>query len=202
MVAGASGLSGTGFHPGDPATKDDLIWIDNNEDGMVQIGELEVVSGRPATPSETFSRHALGGDAAASFNLRWLGWLTLSAEAVIAENLDRGVQIADPVSATRDLREVGWSVAVVQEVTQHAMAGVRFDRYDPDRDASEQRGADFVPVDARYSTLSVMAAWRWRDTGRFSVQYDHNDNPLGRSETGEPARLAADRVTVRGQVSF
>jgi hypothetical protein len=195
-------MKGTGFHPGDPASKDELVWIDNNEDGIVQTTELVVVPGRPATPSETFSRHALGADAAASFHLRWVGWLTVSAEAVIAENLDRGLQIADPVSATRDLREVGWSVSVVQELTEHALAGVRFDRYDPDRDASEARGAEVVPIDPRYSTLSLMAAWRWKGSARFSLQYDHNDNPLGRSENGEPARLAADRVTVRGQVSF
>ncbi len=202
VVVGASGLSGTGFHPGDPASKDELVWIDNNEDGMVQTSEIVVVPGRPATPSETFDRHALGGDAAAAFNLRWLGWLTVSAEAVVAENLDRGLMIADPVSATRDLREVGWSVGVVQELTRHAMAGIRYDRYDPDRDASEARGAEVVPVDARYSTLSIMGAWRWRDRARFTLEYDHNDNPLGRSDSGEPTRLAADRVTLRGQVSF
>src|SRR5262249_32961587 len=60
--AGVSALSGTGFHQGTPATKDTLIWRDANGDGIVQITEIQVIPGAPATPSQSYHRFALGAD--------------------------------------------------------------------------------------------------------------------------------------------
>ncbi len=63
FAAGVSGLTGTGFHRGTPETKDVLVWRDQNEDGLVQLSEIQVISGSAATPSEDFHRFALGADA-------------------------------------------------------------------------------------------------------------------------------------------
>jgi hypothetical protein len=202
LRAGISGLAGTGFHPGTQATKDVLIWVDANEDGIVQLSELQVLKGSPPTPSQTFGRFGLGADVSFGFELPVLGHGELYGEVVAANNLDRGVVPADPVAAGRDLRELGWYIGLLQQVTRHGMVGVRFDTYDPDHDAQEQQGIALVPINRTFSTLSTLIAWRYADTGRLTLQYDHNRNPLGRAPSGQPDTLAADRITLRAQVKF
>jgi hypothetical protein len=200
---GLSALVGTGLHPGTPPTKDQLQWIDANEDGVVQTTELMVIPGGPGEPSKTFDRNALAADAAIDWTICacGIGRGEAFAEVSIATNLDRAVVVADPVAASRDLRELGWQVGVWQEVTERAWAGVRYDAYRPDRDASEVEGAALVPTDPRFSTLALMAAARW-SYGRVTVEYDHQRNPLGRRDDGQPGTRAADRVTVRAQVEW
>jgi hypothetical protein len=201
VQAGASADSGTGFHPGTPTTKNTVTWTDENGDGVVQPNEITVIPGSAATPSQIFRRFALAGDL--RFVVRWpvLGELSLRAEAVTAVNLDRGVEVADPVAAGRDLRETGWSVGVTQEITRWAMIGARYDRYDPDADADQQRGVSLVPVDRSYGTLALMGMIRYGDQ-RLLVEYDARTNPLGISPDGSPATLAADTLTVRAQWVF
>jgi hypothetical protein len=114
---------------------------------------------------------------------------------VIASNLDRGLVYADPVQASRDLRHVGFAVGVVQTITDHAMIGARYDRYNADRDANEQQALTKV-----FSTLSVMAGGRWNDA-RFVVQYDRDRDPSSRAN-GSPTTRHVDRVTLRAQVGF
>ena len=63
------------------------------------------------------------------------------AELTYAANLDRFTLVADPVVLNRDLRELGWYVAATQELSPWAAVGVRYDRYDPDRDANDLRNA-------------------------------------------------------------
>ena len=201
LSGGLSALTGTGLHPGTPAIKDSVEWVDGNEDGIVQITELMPVPGAPATPSETFDRSAVGADIALGWCLCRLGCGELSAELALATNLDRGVEYADPIAADRDFRELGWQVMVVQALTPHAQVAARYDVYRPDRDAREARGAAIVPTDPRYRTLAIAAEAHTAHT-RWLLEYDHESNPRGRALDGAPATMAADRITLRAQVSF
>lgn len=201
VEVGASALAGTGLHPGTPATKDELQWVDENQDGRVQTTELQIVPGRTATPSQTFDRNALGVDVQVHWCLCRLGNGTAFAEGVLAQNLDRALIYADPIAASRDYRELGFSVGVVQDLGAYAQAGVRYDRYDADRDVTERLGVAIVGEHKIFSTLSVMAAGRWHDA-RVTAQYDHERNPFGRDDTGQPITRSADRLSVRAQVGF
>jgi len=198
---GFSGLTGRGFHKGTSPSKDQLVWRDQNEDGQVQQTELQVLAGSPATPSEGFQRFALGADARARLELPVLGDLMVRAELVRAKNLGRGAFAADPIAASRDLRELGWYLAVTQEVTRWALVGVRYDTYDPDADARDQRPFALVPRDSSLSTWAFMATARWKKA-RLVAEYDHRKNSLGRDVTGAPTTLADDSFTLRAVVGF
>ncbi len=201
VVAGISALKGTGLHPGTPPTKDSLQWIDENQDGLVQITELMTVPGSPGIPSQQFSRNALDLDATVHWCLRGFGHGMLRFEGAIAKNLDRGVVYADPVARSRDVRELGFVLGLEQDLGPYALAGVRYDRYDADRDAAEAEGVTTVYTHEVFSTLAVMAAARWH-TSRLIVEYDRVTNPFGRSDSGAPTTLRADRLAIRGQVEF
>ncbi len=202
FAAGLSGLTGTGFHRGTPETKDVLVWRDQNEDGLVQLSEIQVIPGSAATPSRNFRRFALGADARATIAVPRLGALDLFGEAGWASNLDRGLVPADPVATGRDLRERGWVVGFVQALGAHAAIGARADDYDPDADASELRAVAVVPVDARFTTWTATAAWRWHTLDRITLEYQHGRNPLGRSASGAPATLGGDSLALRGQLAW
>ncbi len=197
-----SGLSGTGFHSGTPATKTTLFWRDSNQDGAVQLNEISVIPAQPSTPSKNFSRWAVGGDARFVVPLPTLGDLMVYAEVTYAANLDRFTLVADPIVLNRDLRELGWYVGFTQELTQWAAAGVRYDRYDPDRDANDLRNGAQVVKDQSYSTLAVAAAARFPRYARLIAEYDHNTNALGRTAAGLPTTLASDAFTLRAEVRF
>jgi hypothetical protein len=199
--AGISGDTGLGFHEGTPATKDVLVWRDDNGDGIVQATEVNVIPGSAATPSQEFRRFAVGADARLAVKFPVLGELALRAEVVTAKNMDRGLEYADPVGAGHDLRENGYYVGATQEVTPWAMLGVRYDQYDPDADAIEPRVAAVVPVDRTYRTLALMAMFR-HENARLLLEYDRNGNALGRDASGAPTTLRDDTVTLRGQATF
>jgi hypothetical protein len=198
---GVSLLTGTGLHAGTPATKPTLVWNDQSGSSVVQITDIDVIPGAPATPSLTFSRFALGVDLGVTARLPVIGELTVYGEIVRATNLDRGVEPADPVSAGRDLRELGYYVGVTQELTRHAMIGARYDWYDPDGDATVARGVSVVPASHTYSTLALTASGR-HPPGRIIFEYDHNTNNLGLTAGGLPTTLADDAWTLRGEVVF
>lgn len=202
VEAGVSAIAGTGLHAGTPPTKDGFQWVDENQNGIIDgVNELQVVPGSPGTPSQTFDRSALGADVQVHWCVCRLGRGTAFAEAVLATNLDRGIVYADPIAATRDLRHLGFAVGVVQDLGRFAQAGARYDRYDADRDANERAGVTIVGVSRVFSTLALMAAAHWRDA-RFVVEYDHERNPFGRDDAGNPTTRSADRVTLRAQVGF
>jgi hypothetical protein len=201
VAGGVSFLTGRGFHAGTPATKDVLVWRDLNEDGVVNTGEIQVIAGQSASPSASFDRFALGADAELSVDLHDAGKLMVYGELYVAGNLDRATVIADPVVTGRDARELGWYVAAVHEPTSWSSVGVRFDRYDPDADASELRTGMVVPVDQTLSTLSIAAALRHQH-GRLILQYDHNRNHLGRTTSGVPTNLGDDAITLRAEVQL
>jgi hypothetical protein len=202
IEGGVSGLTGRGFHEGTQGTKDQLVWRDQNENGVVEAPELQVAPGSPATPSESFDRFALGADLRVRAQLPVLGLLEARAELVRAKNLDRGLVIADPVSASRDLRESGFHVGVTQEITRWAALGVRYDLYDPDSDASEQRAFALVPRDSTFKTWAFAAIFRLPSALRVIAEYDLKKNALGRDVSGNPTTLADDSFTVRAEVKF
>jgi hypothetical protein len=201
VQAGASADAGTGFHPGTPATKNQLVWQDQNGDGLVEPNEIVAVGGSPATPSQLFHRFALGGDARVVVRVAPLGDLVFRGEAVRALNLDRSLEVADPIGAGHDLREVGWSGALTQELSRWAMIGARYDLYNPDADASRQRALNLVPVDRAYTTVALMAMLRY-DQARLLFEWDINRNPLGVGTNGAPTTLADNAVTLRAQAVF
>lgn len=199
--AGVSADTGTGFHSGTPATKAVLVWQDQNGDGLVEPNEVVAIGGSPATPSQTFHRFAFGGDARITARLPPLGDFSVRAEVVDGMNLDRGLEPADPVGAGHDLREVGWSGGATLEVTRWGMIGARYDVYNPDADATQQRAANLVPTDRSYSTFALMGMLRY-DQARLLLEYDINKNPLGLAANGAPTTLAANALTLRAQMVF
>jgi hypothetical protein len=201
VEVGLNGLTGQGLHRGTPTTKDVLVWRDANEDGLVQSTEIQAIPGAAATPSATFRRFALAGDLRITATLPVLGDLTLYGEVIRSQNLDRGLFPADPVGIGRDVRELGFYAGLTQEITRWAMVGLRYDRYDPDADASVQQAKNRVPSDSSFSTIAVTAAFRWAPA-RVIVEYDHNHNALGRSAGGLPTTLGDDLFAARAEVTF
>lgn len=202
LAGGVSALHGTGFHAGTPATKDVLVWQDQNGDGIVQPSEIQIIPGSPAAPSSNFHRFAAGCDLRLSAVLPKLGELNLFGELVWAANLDRGLMPADPVASGRDLRELGALVGLTQELGSHLVLGVRYDYYDADLDASAALPVRVVPASAVFSTTAILVAWRWSALDRLAVELDLNRNPLGRDAAGLPATLPSDTLTVRAQLAF
>jgi hypothetical protein len=201
LLAGVSADTGTGFHPGTPATKFQLVWQDMNGNGMVDQGEINVVGGQAATPSQEFHRWAVGGDVRLIVSLPRVGELAFRAEIIDAVNLDRELEVADPIAAGHDLRELGWYVGATQELTKWGQIGVRYDAYNPDADASQQRAITLVPVNRSYTTLALMAMLRY-ERQRLVLEYDINTNPLGIGSNGAPTTLADNALTLRAQVQF
>jgi hypothetical protein len=89
----------------------------------------------------------------------------------------------------------------VQDIGTHAFAGVRYDYYNGDADASEPVGTMIVQTQEVFTTWGFLAAVH-RGTARLSLEYDHVRNPLGLSDNGLPTSERADRLTLRGQVEF
>jgi len=201
VTFGISALEGGDLHPGTPPTKDQLTWVDENGDGIVQPTEIQVIPGSPGEPSQPFKHRALGADARVEWCLRGAGQGEAFFEGAIATNLDRGVYYADPIATDRDLRELGWMLGVVQHVGPHAFAGVRYDTYDADRDATSQLGVNLVGTHRIYSTWAFLAAAQ-HGTARLTLEYDRVRDPLGLSDTGVPTTRADDRVTIRVQAEF
>jgi hypothetical protein len=201
FTAGVSALAGSSLHPGTPPTKDQLTWVDENMDGIVQPTEIQVIPGSPGEPSQPFKHRAVGADARVEWCLQWAGHGEAFFEGALATNLDRGVYYADPIAVSRDLRELGYMVGVVQHVGPHALAGVRYDYYDADRDAADQLGVTLVGTHRVFSTWAFLAAAQ-HGTARLSFEYDRSRNPLGRADNGTPATRADDRVVLRAQAEF
>jgi hypothetical protein len=202
LDAGFSALEGRGFHPGTPTTKDQIVWRDANGDGIVQLSEIQIIPGTAAEPSSTFRRFALGADAHVSARLGF-AMLIAGGEVIWSQNLDRALYPADPVSTGRDQRSNGYSASLVlQDLFGFLSWGVRFDRYDPDADASDAVAGNRVPFDASVSTLALMTSLRYQQILRLLVEYDRNHNAFGRAANGAPASLAADALTARVELAF
>ena len=199
--AGTSADTGTGFHPGTAATGNVLVWQDQNGDGLVEPNEITAIGGQPASPSQEFKRWAIAGDARLIVRIAPLGDLSFRAEIVDAMNLDRGLEVADPIGAGHNLRELGWYIGATQELTKWGAIGARYDSYNPNSDTHQQLPLNLVPINRTYTTLALMGMVRY-ETARLLVEYDINTNPLGVGGNGMPTTLADNTFTLRGQLVF
>jgi hypothetical protein len=134
---------------------------------------------------------------------RWeLGVAKLYGEVVLAQNMDRGLYIADPILTGVDQREFGWHVAFTQEVTRYGVVGFRYDYYDPNSDAFDKRGGKLRPLSQVVTTASPLVGLVLPDRARLLFQYDINSNSLARDVTGVPTSLKSNGWTVRLQVQL
>ena len=201
VSGGVSFINGTGLHQGTVATKSTLQWNDLNANGVVDPGEVTGVPGESATPSTTFNRWAVGIDAQLRVRTP-IGRGLLYGEAYVANNYDRGLVVADPVASGVSLREVGWYVAYAQEVTRYGVVGLRVDAYNPNGDATAQRGTTLLPVDQTITTWSPLVGLVLPDRARLVFEYDRVLNHAGLSPSGVPTQLREDQWAVRLQVEL
>ncbi|MCH9683462.1 MAG: hypothetical protein K0V04_18640 [Deltaproteobacteria bacterium] len=203
---GFSFLSGRGFSAGTAPTKDSFDWVDLNEDGRVTVAELIPVAGSAGRASSDFRRWGLGADTQLRAAIPRVGELMLYAELAVGQNLDRALAIADPVLLGRDQRGIGWYVGLTQQLTRHATVGVRYDDYRPDLDALEPFDGTVVITRRKFQTLtgSVAAYLHQGESiqARLLVEYQRQDNSLGRDERGRPDRLPNDTLRLRAEVVF
>jgi len=212
VAGGVSTLRGKGFHPGTDATKNIVTWNDFNEDGAIQPSELQGAPATAAVPSQLFDRWAIGADVEAHLKTK-LGTTTVTAEVSVADNMDRGIYIADPIFLGQDTRELGFHADIAQEITKWAVVGFRFDYYDPNLDALDKRAGLLVPTKRAITTFSPLVGFTfpgvaWKKDGRaygkarVLFQYDFIRDNLGRAPNGLPTDLANDSWTVRLQVEL
>ncbi|MFL5305642.1 MAG: hypothetical protein ACJ8F1_10525 [Polyangia bacterium] len=201
VAGGFSGLSGKGFHAGTPASKPTVQWNDLNGNGVLDTGEVVVIAGVSAIPSQSFSRFAYGGDLRLGVTVPQLGATVLYGEIYWAKNLDRGILPADPIAFGRDYRELGLYAGVTQDLGPHAMVGVRYDFYNPDADSVNQVMGATTPTALSYQTVAFAAALRGV-SGRLIAEFDLNRNHNGRDTAGQPTNLSSNTFALRGEVTF
>jgi hypothetical protein len=201
IIGGSSLLVGEGFSPGTASTKDAVQWQDGNQNGVVELTELQPIPGAVGRAGANFDRSALGLDLMLTVDLPMLGRLEVEGELFWAVNLDRARVPADPVTLGRDLRELGLMASVTQQLTPHTRLALRWDCYDPDADATERIAANLVALDRSVTTWTAALAWTTFAPFTLSAQYDHEDNRRGRGADGRPAHLANDRLTIWAQVT-
>jgi hypothetical protein len=202
VAGGVSYNAGKGFHAGTDATKQTLSAQDANGDAIADNNTITVNAAQAATPSENFSRWAVGADLQLRLKT-WLGTSVAYGEVVAAQNLDRGLYIADPtVGKKLNVREFGGYVGFTQELTKYFICGIRGDYYDPNADFLDDRAGKQVPTSLRVLGLSPMVGFVLPERGRLLLQWDIQDNRFARDETGVPTRLKNNAVTARLQVNL
>jgi hypothetical protein len=201
LAGGVSGLNGQGFHAGSLASGNYLQWQDTNGTGAVNPNELVGVPAQAATPSQTFPRWAIGADLRTSIRW-WPGVTKLYGEVILAQNLDRGLYVADPVLTGINQQEFGFYLAAVQEVTRWGVVGLRFDYYNPNSNLFDKRGGSLIPYSEAIETLSPLVGLVLPDHARLLLQYDIISNSYARNAVGVPASLADNVLTLRLQVQL
>ncbi len=201
IAGGTSFATGKGFHPGQQATKDTVLWRDDDDNGTVSLAEIVGVPGSAGSPSQNFERWVLGVDLGASFTTG-LGMTRLYGEAFVASNYDRGFAAADPVAIGQDVRHTGFYAALVQDVTEYAFVGFRAALYDPNADVLEDRRGRLLPHEQSVWTFSPLVAFVLKDRARVSAQYDFVRDHLGRDDRGVPKDVKNDQFTARLQVDL
>ncbi len=199
VQGGVSFAVGQGLHPGSPARKGGVVWIDENQDGVAQSGEIVGVQGTSARRAQNFDRWALGLDLGLSLSSA-LGTGRFAVEVYLASNHDRGLFIADPVLQSIDVREHGAAAQLRQELTEYAELGLRIAVYDPHADVIEARRGELVPRDQTQWTFSPAVAAKLPGTARLTVQYDFVRDLLARDARGVPEDAKNDQLTVRLEV--
>jgi hypothetical protein len=213
VAGGASVYNGKGFHPGAVAGKPSVQWKDANEDGIIEQTELLGIPATTSTPSQTFDRWIVGADLRLMFRTP-IGPTRLGFEVMVANNMDRGLFIADPILTGVDNREIGVMAGFTQEILGYGVLGFRFDSYDPNADAQTRQGGVLLPTSQTVRTyspliglmlpsgLADLGATPTAGVARLLFQYDVNRNQLGRDARGVPTNLASDTWTLRLQGSL
>jgi len=202
MAGGMSGLTGQGFHPGSLSSGPGLQWKDVNGDGAVNSAtELVGVPAQAASASQNFNRWAVGADFRPSIRW-WPGVAKLYGELFVAQNLDRRLYVADPISTGIDQQELGFYVAAVQEITRYGVVGVRYDFYDPNANLFDKRGGVLIPYSEAIQTISPLVGLVLPERARLLMQYDFIHNAYARSPLGVPTSLADNVLTLRLQVQL
>jgi hypothetical protein len=208
VTGGASVAKGKGFHAGEDAKKSALVWQDINGDGRIlgtngalQSGELSVLPGSAASPSENYERWALGLDAGVALKTP-LGETRVYGEAFVASNYDRGLYGSDPVATGVDVRQLGAYGAALQEVLRYGLVGFRAGVFDPNSDVLEQRRGRIVPLSQSVVTLSPLLGLVLKGQAKLLFQYDFVRDKLARDERGVPADAKNDQFTARLQVEL
>jgi hypothetical protein len=200
ISGGVSYNVGKGFHAGTDATKGTIKGQDTNGDGKPE--NTIVTADAAATPSENFSRWAVGADLQIRLKT-WLGSTVLYGEVVTAQNLDRGLIIADPtIGKKTNVREFGGYIGFSQELTKYFVCGVRGDYYDPNSDWLDERAGKQVPTSQRVFGISPMVGVVLPERARIVLQWDVQDNRFARDERGVPSRLKNNVFTARFQVNL
>ncbi|AKU92097.1 hypothetical protein [Vulgatibacter incomptus] len=196
-----STLAGKGFHAGSPATKARVEWRDLNEDGIAQPYEYTAIPGRAATPSETYGRWAVGADVQLAYRTD-LGNTRVLGEAILGQNLDRLLFANDPVVTGLDARGFGYYLAVIQDLGRYALAGLRYDSYDPDANVFDNRKGKLEPASMRIDSIAPMVGLVLPDVASLTFEYDFVRNKLARDESGMPTNRPSDAWTLRLQVQL
>jgi hypothetical protein len=201
IAAGVSFLRGRGFSPGEDETKGELQWIDDNQDNTVQDSELRPIGALAIEPSESFDRWAVGFDAFTAVRTP-IGLTKLYGELTLAQNLDRGLFVADPIQDNGDARELGYYIALTQEITPYTIVGFLLEHYDGNADFIEGRRGRVVPASRSITMYSPVVGVQLPKVARLSLQYDFIDDALGRDDLGVPTDLRNDQWTLRLQVGL
>lgn len=200
LTGGVSFYTGKGFSAGRAATKDSLSWVDVNNNGAVDVGEVYGATASAAVPSQNFDRWALGLDFGIVYQSA-LGVSRFNAEAFVASNMDRGLLPSDPVTSGADARQTGLTLSLLQQITNYGVIGFRGAFYDPNSDLFEARAGVFHLTNQTFWALSPVLGLTL-DHGRLLAQYDFVFDNLGRDDRGVPTDASNNQLTVRLQVDL
>jgi hypothetical protein len=195
---GVSLLNGTSTFRGTDGTKPVLTWTDLNEDGQLSNVELSATPGSAPSRSSNFKHWAINVDAGVAVKTG-LGQSELQGEVVIANNMDRGLFISDPITSGHDDRQLGYYVGLLQDIGRHAIVGVRYDYYDPRADVFTTQNGKTVPTRASMKTWSPLVGFRLPDGIKLYGQWDIVRDHLVTDERGVPADRKNNAVTIRLQ---
>jgi len=123
-------------------------------------------------------------------------------EFLLGSNMDRNVYFADPIKTAIDQRELGYYVALLQDLGSYAVVGFRYDVYDPNSNLFDKRQGLLVPYSEAVKTASPLVGLTLPDCARLVFQYDVVRNALARTAQGVPTDLKANVWTLRLQVQL
>lgn len=197
-AGGVSMLNGTSTLRGTDGSKAIVTWNDLNEDGQINNVELSTTPGSAPSRSSNFKHWAVGADL--DFGIKTpLGQTELLAELVVASNLDRSSFISDPLTSGHDERQLGYNVALLQDITRYALLGFRYDYYDPRADVFTNKNGKVVPTKASVKTFSPLVGARLPHNMKIYGQWDIVKDHLATDVRGVPADRKNNAVTLRLQ---
>ena len=92
--------------------------------------------------------------------------------------------------------------ASIQELGAYAVAGFRYDYYDPNSNLFDKREGLLIPYSEAVRTASPLVGLTLPDRARLVFQYDIVRNALARTAQGVPTDLKANVWTLRLQVQL